>query len=344
MKKKHLDDDLTNLDKQNLRSRIIDSANQVKAKKRKNRILMVAASVVILVGISLFYQPKSEQAIENFVKTSTDIDVNKVDGVTLILGSGDNLNLDGENTTVKYSKSGEEVVLGSGKTVNQKSTRNEKALYNTILVPFGKRTDLKLSDGSMVWLNSGSKLVYPAVFNGNSREVYLEGEAIFEVSHNPQKPFKVLSANQEVEVLGTVFNVSSYKDDDLSFTVLKSGSVKINYSDKAVKGIKIKPGTFASYNAVSKEAKTKEVNINDYFSWRDGFLNFKKDNLKHIMTKLSRYYNVQIVIESEDLAAQTFSGNLDLKENVTKVIQLIGETSNFEFSSDNEKITIIDSN
>lgn len=344
MKKNKSNDVLSNFEKQNLRTRIIKSANQAKRAKRNGRILMAAASIVLLIGASLFFRPKTEQSIENFVETSTEVDINKVDGVTLILGSGDNFNLEGKNTTVQYSNTGEEVELGSGKTVNQESIKDNKALYNTILVPFGKRTNLKLSDGSMVWLNSGSKLVYPAVFNGKTREVYLEGEGIFEVSHNPQKPFKVLSSNQEVEVLGTVFNVSSYKDDNLSFTVLKSGSVKINYSDEKIAGIKIKPGTFASYNAVSKEATTKTVDINDYFSWRDGFLNFKKDSLKHIMTKLSRYYNVQIIIENEDLASQTFSGNLDLKENVSKVIGLIGETSNFEFSSENGKITIINSN
>lgn len=344
MKKSESNDVLSDFEKQNLKTRILKSAHQAKKAKRNSRILMVAASIVLLIGVGLFFQPKSEQSIESFVETSTDVDIKKVEGVTLILGSGDNLNLDGKNTTVQYSDTGEEVVLSSGKTVNQKSTHDDIALYNTILVPFGKRTDLKLSDGSMVWLNSGSKLVYPAVFNGKTREVYLEGEAIFEVTHNPHKPFKVLSINQEVEVLGTVFNVSSYKDDDLSFTVLKSGSVKINYSDNNIAGIKIKPGTLASYNAISKKANTKEVNINDYFSWRDGFLNFKKDNLKFIMTKLSRYYNVQIIIENENLAAQTFSGNLDLKENVNKVIGLIGEASNFEFSSENGKITIINSN
>tara|TARA_R110000744_G_scaffold12647_6_gene37501 strand:- start:92 stop:1126 length:1035 start_codon:yes stop_codon:yes gene_type:complete len=344
MKKNISNDVLSDFEKQNLRTRILKSAHQAKKSKRNSRILMVAASIILLVSGGLFFQPKSEQSIESFVETSTNVDIKNVDGVTLILGSGNNLNLDGENTTVQYSDTGEEVVLSSGKTVNQKSTKNDKALYNTILVPFGKRTDLQLSDGSMVWLNSGSKLVYPAVFNGNTREVYLEGEAIFEVTHNPQKPFKVLSTNQEVEVLGTVFNVSSYKDDELSFTVLKSGSVKINFADKNVGGIKIKPGTLASYNALSKKANTKEVDINDYFSWRDGFLNFKKDNLKFIMTKLSRYYNVQISIENESLAAQTFSGNLDLKENVNKVIGLIGETSNFEVTSEDGIIKIINSN
>ncbi|APQ16743.1 FecR family protein [Maribacter hydrothermalis] len=344
MTKSTPNDNLSDFDKQNLRNRILKSARQTKKIKRNRRILMVAASLVFIIGVSLFFQPEPNPSIESFVETSPSLNTSEVDGVTLILGSGDNLNLDGENTTVHYSDTGEEVVLGSGKTVNQKSTHNDKALFNTILVPFGKRTDLKLSDGSMVWLNSGSKLIYPAVFNGNNREVYLEGEAIFEVTHNPNKPFKVLSANQEIEVLGTVFNVSSYKEDALNFTVLKSGSVKIDYTDKNIKGVKITPGTLASYNSISKKALTKEVNVNDYFSWREGFLNFKNDDLKSIMTKLSRYYNIEIDIENNDLAKQTFSGNLDLKENAEKVISLIGETSNFKVKNTNGTLQLINSN
>lgn len=341
MKKSEVDENLYDFEKQNLRKLILQSARKEKFKKRSNQFLMIAASLVFLIGTALFLRTNTEPSINSFVESSPEHDMEHVEGVTLILGSGDNLNLEGENAKIQYSNDGEEVSLGSGKTVNQTSIENNKALFNTILVPYGKRTDLRLSDGSMVWLNSGSKLVYPAVFNGNTREVYLEGEAIFDVTHNPNMPFKVKSSNQEIEVLGTVFNVSSYRDDDLNYTVLKSGSVKINYTDASIKGIKITPGTLASYNSISKKANTKEVNVNDYFSWRDGFLNFEKDTLKIIMTKLSRYYNVQIIIENEDLARQTFSGNLDLKDNVEKIIALIGETSNFKTSSENGIIKII---
>ena len=320
---------LSDDEKQELRDRILKSAYLERSRKRKKWMVMAAASVVFLIGIGIFFQRSSEQSLEGYVKSSPKVEVEEANGVTLILGSGNNLNLEEENAMIQYSDTGEEVNVGSGKTVNQKSMKNDKSLFNTLLVPYGKRTNLRLSDGTMVWLNSGSKLVYPAVFHGKTREVYLEGEAIFEVTHNAQKPFKVQSSNQEIEVLGTVFNVSSYKDDKFMYTVLKSGSVRINYSNKT-KTVKLKPGTLASYDPVSAETRTKAVNVNDYFSWRDGFLNFKKDNLKFIMTKLSRYYNVEIVIENEALAHQTFSGRLDLKEDVGEVIGLIRETSDFK--------------
>ena len=329
MNKSNFNDMLSRDEKQQLRKRIMQSALLVKKRKSIKRFYFAAASVVFFIGIAIFIQFSSQESLEEYVGSAPAMDIKAVDGVTLILGSGDNLNLDEENMTIEYSDTGEEVKLGSGKTVKQKTVKNNESLFNTILVPYGKRTDLRLSDGTIVWLNSGSKMIYPAVFTGETREVFLEGEAIFDVTHNAQMPFKVRSSHQEIEVLGTVFNVNSYQDDKLKFTVLKSGSVQINYSDKEIKGVRLKPGTLASYNPETKEAVTKEVNINNFFSWKDGFLNFEKDNLEFIMTKLSRYYNVEIEIANEELANQTFSGHLDLKEDVEKVLGLIRETSNF---------------
>lgn len=336
MNKNNFNNPLSNEERQQLRERILKSASLVQKRRSVKWVYMAAASVVFLIGLTVFLQFASHSSLEDYVESASDIDLKEAKGVTLVLGTGDNLNLEEENATIHYSDTGEEVKLGSGKTVKQKSVKDNKSLFNTIIVPYGKRTDLRLSDGTVVWLNSGSKMIYPAVFKGKIREVYLEGEAIFDVTHNAQMPFKVRSSHQEIEVLGTVFNVNSYQDDELKYTVLKSGSVQINYSDKEIKGVRLEPGTLASYNSETKEALTKEVNINNFFSWKEGFLNFEKDNLEFIMTKLSRYYNVEIEIANEELANQTFSGHLDLKEDVEKVLGLIRETSNFNMDKSPE--------
>ena len=170
---------------------------------------------------------------------------------------------------VAYSETGTDVRVGN-QTVKQEALRDNKATYNTILVPYGKRTDLKLSDGTVVWLNSGTRLVYPAVFNEDNREVYLEGEAIFDVAHNPEKPFRVLSEHQRIEVLGTVFNVSSYPEDVETSTVLKSGSVRVSYSAKKDAAMRMTPGMRSAFNARTQKVYTQQVDPEDYFSWRDG--------------------------------------------------------------------------
>lgn len=321
----------------------MQSVVKERRKKVYNKVFFAtAASVLLLLGIGVVYfntiQP--DQSINGFVESAPDTDVLKADGVTLILGNGTNLNLKEDNTSIQYSSTGEEVRLGSGKTVNQSSAQDNLPSYNTLLVPYGKRTDLRLSDGTIVWLNSGSKLIYPAVFSGNNREVFLEGEAIFEVTHNPNKPFKVKSRNQEITVLGTIFNVSHYAEDEEMFTVLKSGSVELSFSNKKQQKVRLEPGKLASFNPSSTEVRVREVNVDDYFSWREGFLKLKKNNLGFIMAKLSRFYNVQIRIQDEALANQTFSGNLDLKGDVMSVIKIIQETSNFEVESEGMKIIL----
>lgn len=332
---------LSSSEKKELRDRIMHSALRIKARKRNSRILLsTAATLALLFGISLFFERDTEPSIQDFVKTSPHVDLKNAEGVTLILGEGENLNLNGDNSSIKYSQTGKEVDLGSGKTVNQESVIHEKSIFNTLVVPYGKRTDVQLSDGTVVWLNSGSKLVYPAVFSGKSREVYLEGEAIFEVTHDPKKPFRVISHTQEIEVLGTVFNVSHYNDDELMNTVLKSGSVQVSYKDDDRRKVKLNPGTMASFNPKTLNVQTKQVNVEDHFSWREGFLKLKNDNLKFIMTKLSRYYNIEILIASEELGGQTFSGNLDIKEDVNKVIHLIRETTDFKIETNENQIIL----
>ena len=344
--KEKLNSSLSDSEKAFLRERIIQSAQRANKKnKYVHLVFAVAASVVLLFGVGYFLQYNSlqynsEPSLEEYVKAAPKVDPQGVDQVTLILGEGSKLNLDDENSKIQYSASGEDVNIGDKKTVNQQSLVNEKPIFNTLLVPYGKRTNLQLSDGTVVWLNSGSKLVFPAVFNGESRFVYLEGEAIFEVSHNPKKPFRVISGSQEIEVLGTVFNVTNYPGDEVVETVLKSGSINITYKDQDKKSFKLVPGTLASFNTKTSKVQMKEVDVDNYFSWRKGFLSLKKSSLAQIMNQLSRYYDTEILIEDKDLAAEAFSGNLELKEDVREIIEIIRKTTEFEVETIDNRIII----
>ena len=339
--KEKLNSSLSDSEKAFLRERIIQSAQRAnKKKKHVHLVFAVAASVVLLFGVGYFLQYNSEPSVEEYVKSAPKVDPQEVDRVTLILGEGSKLNLDEENSQIQYSASGEDVNLGNKKSVNQQSMVNEKPIFNTILVPFGKRTNLQLSDGTVVWLNSGSKMVFPAVFKGESRLVYLEGEAIFEVSHNPEKPFRVISGSQEIEVLGTVFNVTNYPGDEVVETVLKSGSINVTYKDQDKKSFKLVPGTLASFNTKTAKVQMKEVDVDNYFSWRKGFLRFEKSSLVHIMIQLSRYYDIEILIEDKDLAKETFSGNLELKEDVREIIEIIRKTTEFKVETIEKRIII----
>ncbi|MEM8506278.1 MAG: FecR domain-containing protein [Bacteroidota bacterium] len=328
-----------------LKSRILNSARKIRHSRKKKRLQRLvfygsAACIIVAIGFFYFFQSKAETPLERFITNAPSIDYTSHDGVTIVLGTGESLQLPNLDETVQYSKSGDEVHLGSGESYQQQLEQVGQPTFNTILVPYGKRTNLTLSDGTKVWLNSGSKMIYPAVFNSNLREIYLEGEAIFDVVHNPVKPFRVLSNNQEVEVLGTVFNVSSYPKDEELQTVLKSGSVQLTYNKDTRTTFKIAPGTLSSYNVKTAKIATKQVNVEDYFSWKNGVLNLQNHTLESITTKLSRYYNVKIYIFGEQLRKETFSGKLDLKEDVNRVINVINKTSNFKIKKQDDKIIL----
>lgn len=339
---------ITKLEKTDLKNKIFKSVR--KNKSRKLRIKYgfgIAASVMLMMASGDYFNETSTESIIDFVNSSNIIKSNSVDKVVLVLGEGKYLKIDEKNSGINYSTTGEEVKIGNKKTVNQNTYKNSKVVYNTLLVPYGRRSKIKLSDGSLVWLNSGSKLVYPAVFKGNKREIYLEGEAIFDVVHQKSNPFIVISQNQEIEVLGTVFGVTSYFDEKTINTVLKSGSVQISYhndllfpseSDK----MKISPGTIARFNKKSRGIVSEKVNVDSYFSWRDGVLVFNNNDLQFIMKRLSRYYNIEIEISNELLAndRETFSGYLDLNEDINKVIENIKESTNMSYKFIENKIII----
>lgn len=336
---------ISDQEKTQLKNKISQSISKYIRRKRffKYGLGLMAACVVLFFSISIFQ--KNDQPLNNLDSYVKSLETKEIpEQVKLILNNGQNVTIADTNATISYSKSGEEVAIGDSKSIKQNSVNNQKTVFNTLIVPYGKRSSIALADGSKVWLNSGSKLVFPSSFTKERREVFLEGEAIFEVAHDKERPFIVKSGIQNIEVLGTVFNVSSYQDDEMISTVLKSGSVKIIYDPYASlnssKELIITPGTLATYQRNDKAIATKRVDIDSYFSWRDGIFIFKNDSMQSIMKKVSRYYNVQIVIADEALANATFSGYLDVNQPVDKVIKTIQETTKFAYTITNDKISI----
>ncbi|PNW30289.1 FecR family protein [Formosa algae] len=337
---------ITNLEKVALKNKIFHSVDKLDQKKKHKGLAMgLAFSLVFLAGSFIYFYNAPTTSITDIVNTTEQIDFSKSSEVVLILGDGENLKIGEDESSINYSNSGRTLTIGDSKEIEQETSRNNKTSYNTLIIPYGKRSKINLSDGTVVWLNSGSKLVYPVAFNGDKREIYLEGEAIFDVAHDKSHPFIVKSKDQEVEVLGTVFGVTSYSEEEAVNTVLKSGSVMISYhnnpkTQKYADKIKITPGTKATYNKATQGIVSEKVNVNNYFSWRDGVLVFQNNDLEHVTNRISRYYNIDIDIKNEDLAKESFSGYLDLNENIEKVIQNISASTNMSYIIEKDKIII----
>ncbi|WP_062052780.1 FecR family protein [Aquimarina longa] len=333
---------LTEEEKQYLKSRIGTSiiAHRNKRRKRRRRYLMGVAAAIVAVLSSTIYinSDQGSSEIKNYVD-ATKIIIDTSEDVKLVLNDTDEIKITEQTSHISYAGSGGEVEINNSKKVAQSS----KNTFNTIIVPYGKRTNIILSDGTKVWLNSGSKLTYPVVFNGTKREVHLIGEAIFDVHHNQKKPFYVITNDYDIKVLGTIFNVSSYDDDSYTSTALEKGSVEIAYPGSSMFGkskIKITPGTLAVYNNKTKSIRSDTVDVTKYMSWRDGKFIFKKQRMDVIIKKLSRYYNAKIIIENEILKNQTFSGHLDLKDTIDKVLEILKRSTDLNYKKENGKIII----
>lgn len=302
----------------------------------------IAAAVLLLCGLtcSWYFYRTTGSDIARFAQAMGPV---LPDADTrLILHGGEEIRIGQKESQIKYAQNGANIIIGSDQKVDQKILTKDP-VFNTVIVPYGKRTKITLSEGTNVWLNSGSKLIYPALFSCKKREVYIEGEAIFEVTHDASKPFIVSTRDYNIQVLGTVFNVSSYPDDRYSSTVLEHGAISLSYKGHSLLSkseLAMVPGDMATFDHLGKELTTQTVNPQDYMSWRDGYFNFKREKMSDILKKLGRYYNVVMVLEDNTLENETFSGRLDLKNSPEDVLKVIEKTIPFTTRYENEKLII----
>lgn len=338
--------------KVNLKGRLENSLAFEKHRARRKRLRTLswsmAAILCICLGITVVFEKQHEKAIspiEQFANgTNTQTILEKSGEVRLVLAGQETITI-ADSSTIAYNTSGSKIQVNN-KQIDQKNSLEPQ--YNTVLVPYGKRAHLSLADGTLVWLNSGSKLIYPTAFNTKSREVFLEGEGIFDVAHNAAKPFFVRAANNySVRVLGTLFNVSCYTADAKVSTALLRGKVQVAYAKKGffnrdtLQAV-LKPGMIAALDKKSQTIKTTVQDVEPLFSWRKGYYEFSQQKLPLVLEKLTRYYNVTFVVNNQKNQDETYSGAFKLNDDLDKVVKTLEATTGFEFVYDaaTRKITI----
>ncbi len=201
---------------------------------------------------------------------------------------------------------------------------NNDIQYAKIEVLDGQMGHLFLFDGTEVWLNSGSRFKYPDRFNSKERNVYLDGEAYFKVTSNRKLPFIVHTDKMQVEVLGTSFNVSAYKNENQESVVLEEGKVQINHLT-GKKILDLLPGQRAvKACANSTQFRVDEVKTSNYTTWKDGIVVFDAESIDEIAKKLERWYNVKICIDNEELRKYTINGTILRNKPIDQVMEAIG--------------------
>ena len=206
--------------------------------------------------------------------------------------------------------------------------------YNTLYTPAGQRAQLVLQDGTEVWLNAKSKLVYPSRFEGKSRNVTVEGEAFFKVAKDSVKPFIVSAGEVEMKVLGTQFNVYSYPETGYVETSLLEGAVKVFFTGKEREGVVLKPNQQVTVSG--EEMKVEPIARKEHFLWREGIYAFENEPLIHILKKLELYYDVRIIVEDSSLFKDTYTGKFRQRDSLDDIFRVLQRIRNFKVERDTE--------
>lgn len=264
--------------------------------------------------------------------------------ITLQLENGELMPINEKESTSIFNAQGRIVGNQSGRLLIYTNTlKTETLTYNTLTVPYGKRFEIQLSDGTKVTINAGSSLRYPVKFlKGQDRQVFLNGEAFFDVSADTEHPFIVNTEEINVRVLGTKFNISSYPEDKNINTVLVEGVVVAykNTDDYLSKNaVELKPNHKASWHKQDKIMQVSQTDIEPYIAWMRGRLILHEVSFHDMLKKLERQYNVIFINNNQQLENRYFTAKFDV-EDIHQVLQSLSVSGNFTYKFDQNKIII----
>lgn len=255
----------------------------------------------------------------------------------LILSSGRSITLDSHDCHLT-EVNGTSIVVDTNGAVSYATQQHAggEVLYNTMITPQGGEYTIVLGDGTQVWLNAKSELRYPVVFADNQREVYLKGEAYFEVERDDSKPFVVHAGDVCVEVLGTAFNVNNYHAGKIE-TVLVEGCVGMS---NATSNVTLKPGQRGCAVADRREIQVEEVDVSIYTAWKDGYFVFEKQALEDVMEQLARWYNVEIFYMREAARHECLSGEMTRYKEICPLLYYFEKISDARFEIKGRTIVV----
>ncbi|MDX8340292.1 FecR domain-containing protein [Draconibacterium sp. IB214405] len=343
------------------RNRIIDSINldeewrlfiksmeiekRAATKNLRIKIYSAVASVaaVFVLGLMMVFGPWDNPFSDNEL-LAEEININP--GRTtaeLILPDGEVINLEAikntvvEDDNIKISNN-EGILLYEPQKIVPLDT-----VKNILRVPRGGEYQLVLEDSTVVWLNSESQLTYPRIFSADQRKVELIGEAYFDVKRDERRPFVVVSKSQQVTVLGTEFDISAYEQDDRIFTTLVEGKVKVEIEegDGQVHTEFLEPNEQVVYDINSNDMKRDQVDPYEYSSWKDGRFVFNNEPLSSLMSKISRWYDIDYRFEEEGVGEIRFTGDLKRYSNLADFLKILEVEKSLKVVLEEEEQTLV---
>ena len=310
----------------------IEKSNKQKPLQRHSRLIQfasVAASLAILFALSYTFWSKQSNNGRSLISIAKLMQVQgDSSAVQLILNNDKNITLDQENVTIEYNATGDVIVNKQQVAHNIASNTNgpaqlsETNTYNQLIVPKGKRSSIVFGDGTKLWVNSGSRIVYPISFKKDKREIYVEGEVYLEVTKDKSRPFIVSTNKMNIAVLGTSFNVTAYTSDKEQSVVLVTGAVEVNTDSN--KKIALTPNNRLTYTGGQLDVENVDASL--YISWVEGLYIYNSEKLGTILDRLSRYYGKTITYDAR-VSELRCSGKLDMKDELLDVLAGLAQTA-----------------
>jgi len=319
--------------------------NQKKKRKHTRRFVGYAATFLGFLFVSYFFY--QNQIITNKVESSFVQQKKDKNGSEIIitLADGSEQFLSSSSTDTLVTNANGNIVANTIHGVldytNTNDLEKNELAFNEVYVPYGQKLKIILSDETEVWLNSGSRFKFPRDLNlvTNTRMVYLDGEAFFNVAKNKKIPFIVNTEKIDIKVLGTQFNVSSYEQDDVIATTLVEGSVDVYQTNQPNKHLFLTPNDQVSYKKNNNSFKKAKVDTDIYTSWMHNSLVIDEMSFEQIMTKIERSYNVIIVNKVPELNDEIFKGEFK-NENIDDILKTISMSKPFNYNINKNLITI----
>ncbi len=283
------------------------------------RMAIVAASSVAVFFTILYINDYPLYKKQMLARVESNIDMENVTEVSIVSGKIRKEIANGNEIT--NTKKGD-ILIGGVQAISTDDLVEDNI---SIVIPKGKRAFVQLCEGTKIWLNSGSKLLYPKDFGWRSRNIYIDGEMYIEVSRNEKKPFHVHTNLMTINVLGTKFSINTYKNEAVNHVVLTEGSIEVERGENT---IQLTPGQGYFINGVTEQVK--KADVYSYTCWKDGKMKLIDETFDVLIEKLSRYYGVKVEMDTA-LNSLRFDGNLNLGNSIEEVISILSLSHNFQF-------------
>jgi transmembrane sensor len=310
----------------------------VRIKRRTfRRYAAIAASVLFVLSTGLYFVLQQNYAAKESTMTLADYIQPGKNKATLKFSDDRNIVLREDQHEIQMNTTG--IVYPDGKALTSQNSENKTVRQLILSVPKAGKYEIRLEDGSHIWVNSYTELKFPETFKGAKyREIELLGEAYFEVTHNAAQPFRVKMGNEVVEVLGTSFNLSNYADDDFTKATLLSGRVGIDIGGR--ERTILAPGQQAVYHKLQKALQVSDIDVKNVLSWRNGDFIFENEHIVSLMKEVERWYDIRVIYRG-NFKRFYFSGIVSRSQPLSAVLDMLVTTEKIKYTISKDRKEVV---